>query len=170
MQAARLIATHVNLARATTLRMALQAPARMRNSLGPSAPTSTRPVIWDSGASISISPEPKDFNDTLKKPGAITQLKGIARGLHIKGQGEVTWAFHDVNGNLRTLKIPAFYVPGIKIRLLSTTSLLQTYPDETITIEAHRLTLSGVDGDLNRASLSVLVNPQTIYRPQKPTI
>jgi hypothetical protein len=58
------------------------------------------------------------------------------------------------------LKIPAFYVPGIKIRLLSTTSLLQTYPDETITIEAHRLTLSGVDGDLNRASLSVLVNPQ----------
>ncbi len=57
--------------------------------------------------------------------------------------------------------IPAFYVPGIKIRLLSTTtSLLQTYPDKTITIEAHQLTLSSVEGNLNRAPLSVLVNPQ----------
>jgi hypothetical protein len=44
-----------------------------------------------------ISPEPKDFNNTLQKP-----VKGIGCGLHIKGQGEVTWAFHDVNGNLRT--------------------------------------------------------------------
>ena len=43
----------------TTLLMALQAPIRMRDSLGPKANTS--PVIWDSGASISISPDPTDF-------------------------------------------------------------------------------------------------------------
>ena len=41
------------------------------------------------------------------------------------------------------IKVPAYLVSKIKVRLLSTTSLLQTYPDETITIEAHQLTLSG---------------------------
>ena len=158
MQAARKIALHVNIARTSTLTMALQAPARMRNSLGPTV--TSCPVIWDSGASISITPDTNDFDGTLQRPGTITQLKGIARGLQIKGQGEVTWAFHDVNGNLRELKIPAFYVPGIKVRLLSTTSLLQTYPDETITVESHCLTLNGIPGDPNRASIQVLVNEQ----------
>ena len=143
---------------ATTLRMALQAPSRMRDSLGPTANTS--PVIWDSGASISISPDPSDFMDTLRPPSAISQLKGIARGLRIKGQGEVTWALHDVNGNLRLLKLPAYYVPGIKVRLLSTTSLLQTYSPETINIEAHRMTLSGVPGDPTRGSVTAVTNPQ----------
>ena len=71
--------------------MALHAPARMRNALG--AQANTGPIIWDSGASISISPDPEDFNGTLTPPtGAITRLKGIARGLQIKDQGEVTWA------------------------------------------------------------------------------
>ena len=158
MQAAQKIALHVNIARAPTLKIALQAPARMRNSLGPTV--NLCPVIWDSGASISITPDTNDFDGTMKRPGTITQLKGIARGLQIKGQGEVTWAFHDVNGNLRELKIPAFYVPGIKVRLLSTTSLLQTYPDETITVQAHGLTLSGVSNDPNRASIPVLINQQ----------
>ena len=113
--------------------MALQAPSRMRESLGPKANTS--PIIWDSGASISITPDLSDFEGPVSSPGTITQLKGIAKGLQIKGQGEVTWAVHDQLGNLRLLKVPAFHVPNIKVRLLSTSSLLQTYPDETITIE-----------------------------------
>ena len=155
--AAHRIVSHVNLACASTLRMALQAPARMRKALGS---TNKSPIIWDSGASISISPDPQDFQDTMRSPGAITQLKGIARGLQIKGQGEVTWAVHDTNGNLRTIKVPAFYVPGIKVRLLSTTSLLQTYKNEMITVEANRLTLSGIPGDSNRGPVMVMVNPQ----------
>ena len=138
--------------------MALQAPARMRNTLG--SATNSAPIIWDSGGSISISPDPEDFQGTMRSPGTITQLKGIARGLQIKGQGEVTWAVHDTNGNLRMIMVPAFYVPGIKVRLLSTTSLLQTYQGETIKIESNGLTLSGVPGDSNRGAVMVLVNPQ----------
>ena len=156
--AAHTIATHFNLACATTLQIALQAPLRLRNALGSKANLS--PIIWDSGASISISPDATDFNDTLRPPGAITQLKGIARGLHIKGQGYVTWAVHDANGNLRMITVPAYYVPAIKVRLLSTTSLLQTYKDETITVEAHQLTLSGIEGDPTRGSVVARVNPQ----------
>ncbi|KAI2506683.1 hypothetical protein MHU86_7784 [Fragilaria crotonensis] len=156
--AAHKIISHVNLACTATLRMALQAPARMRNALG--SATNSAPIIWDSGASISISPDPEDFQGTMRSPGTITQLKGIARGLQIKGQGEVTWAVHDTNGNLRMIKVPAFYVPGIKVRLLSTTSLLQTYQGETIQVESNRLTLSGVPGDSSRGAVMVLVNPQ----------
>jgi hypothetical protein len=103
----------------------------MRESLGPKANTS--PIIWDSGASISITPDLSDFHGTVTPPGEITQLKGIAKGLQNNGQGEVHWAVHDQLGNLRILKVPAYHVPNIKVRLLSTTSLLQTYPDETIT-------------------------------------
>ncbi|KAI2508243.1 hypothetical protein MHU86_6172 [Fragilaria crotonensis] len=71
--AAHKIISHVNLACTATLRMALQAPARMRNALG--SATNSAPIIWDSGASISISPDPEDFQGTMRSPGTITQLK-----------------------------------------------------------------------------------------------
>ncbi|KAI2506894.1 hypothetical protein MHU86_7579 [Fragilaria crotonensis] len=108
--AANKILSHVHLAcHSTPLRMALQAPARMREALGPKANTS--PIIWDSGASISITPDLSDFEGPVTSPGTITQLKGIAKGLQIKGQGEVTWAVHDQLGNLRLLKVPRFMFP-----------------------------------------------------------
>ena len=68
------------------------------------------------------------------------QLEGIAKGLQINGQGNVV----EQLGNLRLLKVRASRVPNIKVRLLLTTSLLQTYPSETITIEPNRLMLSAV--------------------------
>ena len=40
-----------------------------------------------------------------------------------------------VNGQLRSIKVPAFLAPSIKQRLLSTTSLLQTYRNESISID-----------------------------------
>jgi hypothetical protein len=41
-----------------------------------------------------------------------------------------------------------------------TSSLPQTYPDETITIEPHRLTLSGVPNEVNRGPVTANVHPQ----------
>ena len=77
--AANKILSHVHLAcHSTPLRMALQAPSRMRDSLGPTANTS--PIIWDSGASILITPDLSDFLGPVTPPGKITQLKGIAKG------------------------------------------------------------------------------------------
>ncbi|KAI2491583.1 hypothetical protein MHU86_22988 [Fragilaria crotonensis] len=144
------MAMQVNMAKfpngnySTILRMALQSTDRFRESL-PKA--STFPVIWDSGASISITPDRKDFVGPINTPGPITQLQGIAKGLRIEGQGHVLWAMQDTLGNLRMLKVPAYLVSCIKVRLLSTTSLLQAYPGETITIEAHQLTLSGTSDE-----------------------
>ena len=122
--------------------MALQAPACMRESLGPKANTS--PIIWDSGASISITPDLSNFQGPVSPQGKITQLKVIAKSLQMKGHGEVNRAVHNQLGNLQILKVPAYHVPNIKVQFLSTTSLLQTDPDKLITIEPNRLTLSGI--------------------------
>jgi hypothetical protein len=138
----------------------------MRESLGPKANTS--PIIWDSDASSSITSNPSDFQGPVTLPGTITQLKSIAKGLEINGQGKVTWAVHDQLGNLRLLKVPAYHVPNIKVRLLLTTSLLQTYPDEIITIEPSRLTLSGVPSDANRGPVTANVNPQNKLPASEP--
>ena len=69
------------------------------------------------------------------------------------------WTVLDTSGQLRALKVPAYYVPQARVRLLSTTSLLQTYLGESINMEAHQLTLSGTDGSESRNSVVVRVNP-----------
>ena len=56
---------------------------------------STFSVIWDSGASISVSHDKCDFLRPLKKPGLAPQLKGITKGLGIEGEGHVMWTMHD---------------------------------------------------------------------------
>ncbi len=129
---------------------------RFRESL---PKTATFSVIWDSGASISITPDRKDFVGPINTPGPITHLQGIAKGLRIEGQGHVVWAMQDTLGNLRIIKAPAYLVSRIKVRLLSTTSLLQAYPGETITIEAHQLTLGGTSDEV-KGQLIARVNPE----------
>jgi hypothetical protein len=115
---------------------------------------------WDSGASISISPNKDDFVGPLTSPGIGIRLKGIVKGLSIQGKGHVMWAVLDTSGHLPGLKVPAYYVPQARVRLLSTTSLLQSYPGETINMEAHQLTLSGTDeSNQSRNPVVARVNP-----------
>jgi hypothetical protein len=137
-------------------RVALQAPEKFRNSMNKE---STFSIIWDSGASISISPNKNDFVGPITSPGLGTRLKGIVKGLTIQGKGHVMWTVLDTSGQLRALKVPAYYVPQARVRLLSTTSLLQSYQGETINMESHQLTLSGVDGSLRCNSVVARVNP-----------
>ena len=134
----------------------LQAPKWLIGALPKEA---TFPVIWDSGASISLSPVRSDFVGPLQSTGILRRVQGIAKGLSIKGEGHVAWTFLDAAGQLRTIKVPAYYVPDARVRLLSTTSLLQAYPDETITAEAHQMTLSGVKGNKVLGSVVAKVNP-----------
>jgi hypothetical protein len=124
-------------------RMAVQAPAKFRNAM---KKESTFSIIWDSGASMSISPNKEDFVGPMTSAGVGTRLKGIVKGLSIQGKGHVMWTVLDTSGQLRALKVPACYVPQARVRLLSTASLLQSYPGETINMEAHQLTLSGNTG------------------------
>ena len=120
---------------------------------------STFLVIWDMGASISVSHDKCNFVGPLKKPGFARQLKGITKGLQIEGEGHVMWAMHDTDGMLQLIKIPAFYIPKCKIRLLSMMSLLQTYKDEKIEIHETMLTLSGIPSEPTKGTVIMRVNP-----------
>ena len=102
----------------TWLRMALQAPLRFFTSLTHNPEPMT--IIWDSGASTSITPNKQDFVDGVKRVPASIKLIGLDKSLQIEGVGKVTWNVLDHNGNLRSLCIPAYYVPGSQTKLLST--------------------------------------------------
>ena len=142
----------------TTLRMALNAPSKLRSLLSSEA---WFKVIWDSGATISVSFDKKDFHGALRKPSVWRRLTGIARGLKIEGEGEVMWSVVGKDGMIRTLKLPALYVPNCQQRLLSTSSLLQTYEGEIIKLDAQKAVLSGIKGDPTRQGVIALIDDKT---------
>ena len=67
-------------------------------------------VIWDTGASISISPNKSDFTKLNKCKNK--SLLGISRGPKIEGEGIVTWCLTDESGVVRSFDVPALYVPS----------------------------------------------------------
>ncbi|CAJ1969874.1 unnamed protein product [Cylindrotheca closterium] len=83
--------------------------------------TTRYPIIWDSGATTLISPYKDNFVGKLEPAPLGLKLHGIASGLEIKGIGH------------------------LHAQLLSTSSLLQTYTDESISMNADHLQLSGSD-------------------------
>lgn len=134
----------------------LMAPQKVRDAM---RPESSFQLIWDSGASVCISNNQADFVNGIRSPGLIKTLTGLASGLKIKGVGEVAWTVLDVNGAPRTLVLPCFYVPNSPVRLLSTSSMLQKYGDESIHMDQQVATLSGLKGDSNRHAVQAFVNP-----------
>ena len=75
-------------------------------------------VIWDTGASLSISPCKDDFVGPIEKVTFSNKISGIGSGVRIAGRGYVRWCFIDAHGSLRALKLPAYYVPNSKDNLL----------------------------------------------------
>jgi hypothetical protein len=76
-------------------------------------------VIFDTGASLAISPYRSDFvadPTPLAKP---TQLGGMGKGLQIEGIGTVTWTFTAKDQTEIQIRTRAYYVPAAKARLLS---------------------------------------------------
>ena len=133
----------------------LQAPTKLRNAMPPNA---SYPIIWDSGASISISCRPEDFVEPVT-PVPRLKIKGISKDkIAVVGKGTVLWNVLDTNGNLRSLKLPALLVPKAKTRLLSVQSLLQKYNGEKIEQDGTKLTLSGLKDDKTRGPVCVRVN------------
>jgi hypothetical protein len=116
-------------------------------------------LIWNSGASVTVTPHRSDFVGHYSKPPISIRLKGLAKGLNIAGQGHMTWLIMDTTGMLRAIKVPAYHIPGCNAHLLSTSSLLQMYPAETISLEKGKLTLSGKLQQPTRGPVIALVDP-----------
>ena len=99
-------------------------------------------VIWDSSASVCVTPHKQDFVDF--QTCSFQSVKGIGgKQCKISGKGTVRWSVNDVNGKSRILEVEAFYVPQCNARLLSISQLLRMYQDETVTVSHSHLELSG---------------------------
>jgi len=137
--------------------MALNAPAMFRSLMRKGA---AYPIIWDLGATHSVTFDRKDFIGPLKKPSALLRLSDMAQGLRIEGVGNVLWSIEDAEGQLRMLKLPAYYVPKCNVCLLGTISCLQKYKGESIHQDDSGLRLSGVPSDLMRGTIVTPINPK----------
>ena len=119
-------------------------------------------IIWDSGCTKSISPCKEDFVGPIEPAPWGLQIQGIASGLRVKGIGHVAWSVVDKTGMLRTIKVPAFYVPSAEARLLSISELLHAYPHEHIFFGTNYLELSGSSESEQKTNpIRVELDPQT---------
>ena len=81
-------------------------------------------MIWDSGATACISNDRAHFVGNFSADTKDLKLEGIGSNLAIEGAGHVCWSVEDIQGNLRTLHLPAYYVPKATSNLLSINALL----------------------------------------------
>ena len=117
-------------------------------------------LIWDSGASVSITNDKTDPNKVRDVPDDY-QVQGLAKGAQVESQGVVEWYIKDVNGRLRCIELLALYIPAAGCRLLSTTSLLQRYQGESIKLESQGLKPSGVRNDPDRGPIKVKIEAES---------
>ena len=82
-------------------------------------------IIWDTGASRSISFDKNDFVDGIDWFDTQKQASGLANGLTMLGIGMVQWELRLNDNTSHIIKVPAYYAPNANRRLLSPQQLLQ---------------------------------------------
>jgi hypothetical protein len=91
------------------------------------------PLIINTGASISLNPHKSDFT-TLIRPVQHITIKGIALGLTVKGVGDLSYTYHNDNGEEQTMILRnCLYVPQCVVQLICITS----FENYSATIHAH---------------------------------
>jgi hypothetical protein len=76
-------------------------------------------VIFDTGASLAITPELSDFVSPPKPLARPMKLGGMANGIEIQGIEIIAWTFTAKYGTEVQIRTEAYYVPEAKQRLLS---------------------------------------------------
>ena len=79
------------------------------------------PLIWDTGASVCISPHREDFISYKK---STARIKDLSSSNKVTGKGMVRWTVRDKDGGLVNLELPGYHIPKAEIRLLSPQVLL----------------------------------------------
>jgi hypothetical protein len=75
-------------------------------------------IIFDSGASITISPSRDNFISYSTNAGK-TSLSGITSEAICAGKGKVRFSLVNDNGDVRIIETEALYVPSARVQLLS---------------------------------------------------
>ena len=82
------------------------------------------PIVIDSGASKSLTPNLQDFVGPIQ-PAEISSLNGLSGTTAVRGFGTVQWMVRDDMGVARTIKTKAYYVPEASICLFSPQTFFQ---------------------------------------------
>ena len=82
------------------------------------------PVVIDSGASRSLTPNLSDFVGPLRECSVDT-LKGLGGKSLVVGVGTVEWTIRDLYGKTGKVRTEAYYVPSAEIRLFSPQTYFQ---------------------------------------------
>jgi hypothetical protein len=107
------------------------------------------PIIFDTGASMSVTPLREDFVGVLGPP-KIPNLRGLKGTVKVVGTGTVEWTIFDVQGLTRTIRTEAMFVPECNIRLLSPQVYFQQHMKGCAKVDAMGLSWSLPDGTILR--------------------
>ena len=116
-------------------------------------------VIWDSGASEVITSDPTDFVNGYSTPTTPLRVRGVSSGTLVVGIGIVEYCFTANNGNILTVRLKAFYIPGALpagIRLIP--------PQRLCSIVGGSFTLEGACAILRlpkKSPLTIYVDPHS---------
>jgi hypothetical protein len=76
------------------------------------------PIVFDTGASILLTPLRADFEGELTPP-PITEMHGLKGAIKVIGMSKVSWTVFDSCGVVRAVRTTAYLVPEGNIRLFS---------------------------------------------------
>jgi hypothetical protein len=78
--------------------------------------TQNVPIIFHTGASLSITPEKADFIKPPAAPQKMNKLVGMAGNMEIKGMGTVSWTSLSFDGSVIKIRTLAHSVPNANAR------------------------------------------------------
>jgi hypothetical protein len=107
------------------------------------------PVVVDTGASISISPNVSDFVGPITKPFC-ESLQGLGESTKVDGQGIIEWQIRDVLGTTRTIRTNGYLVRSAAIRLFSPQTYFkeQESSNASLYVDFQRTELTLHDGSI----------------------
>jgi hypothetical protein len=103
------------------------------------------PIVFDTGASTSVTPLRSDFVHDLAQP-SISALNGLKVHIDVVGSGLVQWTIIDLYGTIRTIRTMAHFVPEAKIRLFSPQVYFQEKNEGFCELTKNRLKLTLPEG------------------------
>jgi Reverse transcriptase (RNA-dependent DNA polymerase) len=77
------------------------------------------PIIFDTGASVSVTPVQEDFIEWFTVDLSTYSLHGLADEFKVSGVGMVQWWIRDDKGKQLKIVTRAYFVPGSSVRLFS---------------------------------------------------
>jgi hypothetical protein len=103
------------------------------------------PVIVDTGASISVSPNVSDFVGRIKPP-TTQKLLGLGDGCDVDGEGIIEWQIRDILGTIRTIRTYGYLVKKAPVRLFSPQSYFKEAQEGCLYVDHQRTELTLHDG------------------------